>query len=356
MDGSFPTLRLADLFACGREALVARYGSRLSDAQRKAMAAILACRSGQLGSVDWTCPDCEQTLQTPRSCGHRSCPACQNHTTTTWLDRQRNALLPVQYFMVTFTLPAQLRPLAQARPREVYSILFAAASATIAGFGRHKLKGQLGQCAVLHTHSRRLDLHPHVHVVVPGCSIDLDLRRWRALKGRYLFNAKSLARVFRAKLLHALAEQGLAVPAGMPDTWVVDCRRVGRGEPALAYLSRYLYRGVIRERDLLSYCPHSGKVCFRYIDAKTRRPAFRTLDLVDFLWQVLLHVLPSGFCRARHYGFLHGKAKARLAQLQLLLRVSLAAASPKPRPPVCCPRCTAGMQVSAVRPAKRPDG
>lgn len=358
MNPSMPALRLADVFEAGRGQLTARYGVRLQAHQQRAMAAIMACRSGALGALAWRCPDpdCAAQCETPRSCGHRSCPACQNHSTTAWLERQREKLLPVDYFMITFTLPAGLRPLAQHRPRTVYSALFEAAASTIKGFGARKLKAELGQCAVLHTHNRRLDLHPHVHVVVPGGGIDAARRQWRKVKGRYLFNAFALARVFRAKLLRALHEAGLSIPAGLPHKWVVDCRNVGSGEPALEYLSRYLYRGVIGERDLVDYDASAGTVTFRYRDASTQKSAYRTLKIAEFLWRLLLHVLPTGFRRVRDYGFLHGKAKPRLALVQLVLRVMVQPRASRPRPVVCCPQCQSPMRIIAVRIGRRPDG
>lgn len=356
MDMAPPPLRLAGLFAAGQSELIARYGTRLKSYQRRAMHAILDCRTAALGTLDWHCIDCDQHRETLRSCGHRSCPQCQNHSTTEWLERQRQKLLPVDYFMLTFTLPAGLRPLACARPKAVYAALFHAASATIKGFGKRKLKAQLGQCAVLHTHNRRLDLHPHVHIVVPGGGIDASGKRWRTLKGRYLFNAFALARVFRAKFLRALTDAGVSMPVGLPRKWVVDCRNVGKGEPALEYLSRYLYRGVIREHDLVAHEPKSGKVTFRYVDASTQAPAYRSLPIADFLWHVLSHVLPTGLRRVREYGFLHGKAKLRLAQVQLVLRVLIAARAARPRPVVCCPCCHRPMPFNGVRPPPRPDG
>jgi hypothetical protein len=348
-------LRLADLFDAGESALMARYGGRVHPRQRQAMAAIRDCRSGSLGELAWRCPDCTAERSTPRSCGHRSCPACSNHTTSQWLDRQRRKLLPVDYFMVTFTLPAQLRPAALAQPEAVYSALFRAASDTLKGFAHRKLKAELGQCAVLHTHNRRLDLHPHVHIVVPGGGIDDRRRQWRKLKGRYLFNAFALARVFRARLLHALHEAGVSIPAGLPPKWVVDCRRVGRGEPALQYLSRYLYRGVIRERDLIDYDRSAGSVTFRYLDAQTGQPAYRGLPIAEFLWRVVSPVLPTGFRRVRDYGFLHGNAKQRLVLVQLVLRVLTQNTTPRPRPPLCCSRCLTPMVVVAIAARRRPD-
>lgn len=348
-------LRLADLFAAGESALMARYGAQVQARQRRAMTAICGCRCGDLGELCWRCPDCTAERHTPRSCGHRSCPACQNHSTSQWLDRQRRKLLPVDYFMVTFTLPAQLRAAALAQPDAVYSALFRAASGTLKGFAARKLKAELGQCAVLHTHNRRLDLHPHVHIVVPGGGIDVRRRQWRKLKGRYLFNAFALARVFRARLLHALHEAAVPIPTGLPPKWVVDCRSVGRGEPALRYLSRYLYRGVIGERDLVDYDATAGTVTFRYLDARTQQPAYRTLPIAEFLWRVLCHVLPTGFRRVRDYGFLHGKAKRRLVLVQLVLRVLLQNTAPRPRPVLCCSRCRTPMVVVAITGRRRPD-
>ncbi|MFO0029918.1 MAG: transposase [Pseudomonadota bacterium] len=356
MSAAPPRIRLATLFDHGQAVLADRHGHRLHPHHRKAIHAILACRSGALGAFDWQCPDCDTHRTTPRSCGHRHCPACQNHSTTQWLERQRGKLLPVDYFMVTFTLPAELRPLALAQPAVVYAALLRAASDTLSGFAERKLHARIGQCAVLHTHNRRLDLHPHVHVVVPGGGIDEKRRCWRALRGRYLFNAFALARVFRAKLLHALTDAGLSLPIGLPNRWVVDCRNVGRGEPALEYLSRYLYRGVIREHDLIDHDPARGTVTFRYRDAQTRTDATRTLPIADFLWTVLQHVLPTGLRRVREYGFLHGKAKTRLTLVQLILHVQIAARPAVPRPALCCPCCQAPMRCVGMTSRRVRDG
>lgn len=356
MSQPLPRLRLADLFDAGHAALMARYGAHMHPRQHQAMAAIRGCRSGALGELCWRCPDCTAQRHTPRSCGHRSCPACQNHCTSQWLDRQRRKLLPVDYFMVTFTLPAPLRATAQTHPAALYAALFRAASQTLQGFAARKLNAELGQCAVLHTHTRRLDLHPHLHVVVPGGALDARRRQWRKLTGRYLFNAFALARVFRARLLQALHHAGVPIPSALPPKWVVDCRRVGRGEPALQYLARYLYRGVIRERDLLDYDPLAGTVTFRYRDALTRQPAQRTLPIAEFLWRVLSHVLPTGFRRVREYGFLHCRARRRLALVQLVLRVMIQNTSSRPRPPLRCARCDTPMIILAVTNRRRPDG
>ena len=162
--------------------------------------------------------------------------------------------------------------------------------------------------AVLHTHTRRLDYHPHVHLVMPAAAIDDQRQQWRTkrrnqAKGGYLFNHKALAKVFRAKLLAHIEAAGLTLPDHYPMAWVVDCKSVGTGEKALLYLGRYLYRGVIAEKDILA-CTAS-QVSFRYRNGKTMKLVRRTVFGAQFLWLVLQHVLPKGFRRARNFGFLH---------------------------------------------------
>lgn len=169
-------------------------------------------------------------------------------------------------------------------------------------------------------------------------------------------HAFALAKVFRAKLLHALHRAGLSIPIGLPPKWIVNCRNIGRGEPALEYVSRYLYRGVVRERDLVHHDPRTGAVTFRYIDANTHKPAYRKLPIEDFLWRILLHVLPTGLRRVRDYGFLHGKAKPRLTLVQMILRVLITATTQRPRPPMRCPKCHTLMHIVNVGIPRRPDG
>jgi len=230
--------------------------------------------------------------------------------------------------------------------------LFAAVSSTLRDFGLNPehLGADIGMTAVLHTHSRCLDYHPHLHVVVPGGGVDRAKRQWRRLKGRYLFNGRALASVFRARLLAAVRAAGLAIPANTPPRWVVHCKSVGKGLPALQYLSRYLYRGVIAEQNIVA--ERDGRVTFTYLEGTTGKTRYRTLNGADFLWRVLQHVLPKGFRRVRDYGFLHGNARKRLRLVQLVLRVLIESAAPRPRPAFKCPACRAPMRiVGFLRPA-----
>ena len=218
------------------------------------------------------------------------------------------------------------------------------------GLNPKQLAADIGMTAVLHTHSRRLDYHPHLHVIVPGGGINRTTRQWKKTRGKFLFNQTALASVFRARLLAALKVADLTLPAKLPDKWVVDCRHVGIGAPALKYLSRYLYRGVISENNIVAN--QNGKVTFKYIDSNTGQTRYRTLKGEDFLWLVLQHVLPRGFRRVRDYGFLHGNARQLLVLIQLTLKVMITAGSARPRPVFSCPKCRSPMQILGfIRPA-----
>lgn len=347
-------MELAAIFEQYQHPFMARYGAQLSPAQRQAIGAIRRCRTSAAGQWCVRCTGCARCQTQPLSCGHRQCPKCQNHEATQWLERQRAKLLPVDYFMVTFTVPAELRALAQRCPSELYTMLFACASSTLKDFGLNPkhLGAELGMTAILHTHTRQLDYHPHVHCVVPGGGIDPRRRQWKKHKGRFLFNAFALAKVFRARLLAALNNAGMTRPIGVPARWVVDCAHVGTGQPALEYLSRYLYRGVISENNIVTN--HGGSVTFRYTESRTGHTQTRTLKGEDFLWRVLQHVLPKGFRRVRDFGFLHGNAKKRLRLVQLVLQGVIASRPPRLRPVFKCPACQSPMTlVALLRPAWR---
>ncbi len=231
-------MKLAELVTAGMPALMKKYGHKLNTNQRQALNAIVDCRTGALGSTLMRCEDCQHEQYRHRSCGHRSCPQCQHHTNCAWLERQQARLLPVSYFMVTFTLPAQMRPLAYANPKAIYNAMFDVTISTLNTFAKNdsRLSGQPGACAILHTHSRQLDYHPHLHLIVPGCAINTNRKQWRKLKGDYLFNGEQLATVFRARMLEAINQLQLTMPDNLPEQWHTQCKYVGKGLPALKYL------------------------------------------------------------------------------------------------------------------------
>ena len=371
-------IALAELIERFEPALLQHYGQRLLPSQVQALAAMKRCRTRFAPRMLAQCTACGEQRSVPHSCGHRACPHCQHHEGQMWLQRQLQLQVPASYFLVTFTLPSELRSLAWSHQRVVHALLMQCAWDTLATFSRNdpKLRATPGAVGVLHTHNRRLDWHPHVHMVMPAAALDPKRKLWRTKTrrtrprtrggtaqagsatpgGGYLFNHKALAKVFRAKVLDAIEHAGLVLPDKLPATWVVDCKSVGDGSKALLYLGRYLYRGVIQERDILR-CDDHGNVTFQYRHAKTGKMAVRTLPGADFLWLVLQHVLPKGLRRSRNFGFLHPNSAAAIRLLQLLhLRAAPAHASAAPPRPAW--RCVCGQPMFVVcrrMPALQPD-
>jgi hypothetical protein len=179
---------------------------------------------------------------------------------------------------------------------------------------------------------------PIVISLCQGEGVDKARKQWKKLKGKYLFNEFALANVFRARFLSAMKDAALNIPMHVPEKWVVDCKHIGSGEPALKYLSRYLYR--------------DGEVTFSYIDSDTDQTQYRTLKGEDFIWLVIQHVLPKGFRRIRDYGFPHGNARKLLSLVQLILHVMISAVPIREQPRFKCPRCESPLQIIGfIKPA-----
>ncbi len=346
-------MKLKTLIHEYKPALLQKHSDTLLPSQWRALQSIERCRTAKSGELFVQCKQCAHAHWSPLSCGHRHCPACQNHEVNQWLDRQKQKLLPVEYFMVTFTLPAQLRALTWAKQKTIYRLFFACVVSTLKDFGLNpdKLDGDTGFTAVLHTHNRRLDYHPHIHVVMPGGGINQKRRQWKKLKGKFLFNEFSLAKVFRARFLEALNNEAIVIPQNTPKKWVANVQHVGKGLSALTYLSRYLYRGVISEKNIVEN--KNGKVTFRYTNSSTKKTEYRTLNGEDFLALILKHVLPRGFRRVRDYGFLHANAKALLKRVQLILNVKLEITPLRARAEFICPLCQSTMVIRIIKHAKR---
>jgi hypothetical protein len=301
-------ITLAEVARDHRQALIQQYGHLMKPEHHFALRALINCRTPAYGEMSYRCDPCHQSQSYCHSCGHRFCPKCQHQCNSQWLARQQQKLLPVDYYMVTFTLPYEITQCVWHHQRLAYAALFDAAVETLNTFAGNdkKLGGSLGMTAVLHTHNRRQDYHPHVHLIVPAGSFDKKTASLHTKTGGYLFNEFALAKVFRAKFLTLLKKKSILCPDSLPKKGVAQCQRVGRGEPALKYLARYLYRGVIREKNIIRY--ENGEVSFQYKDSKTNTWNTRTEVAVKFLWMVLQHVLPKGFRKARDYGFSPGGA------------------------------------------------
>jgi len=253
--------------------------------------------------------------------------------------------------MVTFTLPAQLREMAWLNQSFVYALLFKLAWEVLKTFGLNdgKLLGKVGATAVLHTNTRSLDFHPHVHFVIPAGALNEKQRIWRKKSDEYLFCDRNLATVFHAKWIDAIKKSDLSVKDTIPSQWVVNCKHVGQGNRALTYLGKTLYRGVLPEKNIIKN--QDGEVTFCYKDNQDIRRT-RTLSGADFLWLLLRHVLPRGFRRARDYGFLHGNAKRALQLLRYVLRCFIPpvkTTAQKTRTTFCCSQCGGPMKIVATR-------
>ncbi len=349
-------IRLATIIDTFEADFLSNYRGQLRSEHYRALAAIKQCRTQASPMMRVKCTGCEQQKLVPHSCGHRHCPHCQHHESQQWLERQMKKQLPAEYFLLTFTLPAEFRALSWAHQSVLYELLMRCSWETVRTFSQNdkQLQGTPGAIAVLHTNTRQLEYHPHVHLVMPAAALDGKRRQWRTkrpskTKAGYLFNHKALAKVFRAKMLAAIEAAGWTLPPRHPEKWVVDCKSVGGGEKALIYLGRYLYRGVIAEKDIVA-CDNA-QVSFRYRNAKTGKMERRTVPGAHFLWLVLQHVLPKGFRRARNFGFLHPNCKRLIALLHVLLKFAPAQVTTwfKQRAPILCTCCGAVMVIVKTR-------
>jgi hypothetical protein len=331
-----------------------RQAQRLTRGQHRALRAIATCRTAALGGHTEACDRCGAIRIAYNSCRNRHCPKCQTLAKERWLAARRAELLPVEYFHVVFTLPHALNPLAQGNPRVLYTLLFRAARETLATFGddpRH-LGGELGGIAILHTWGQTLVQHLHLHCVVTGGALTRDGARWLPAKRGFLFPVRALARVFRGKYLAGLRRAferqalrfagsvaGLADPTAFGQflaalrahDWVVYAKPPFAGAAqVLEYLGRYTHRVAISNDRLVSV--DADQVRFRWKDsAHGNRVKTMTLPAEEFLRRFLLHVLPGGFVRIRHFGLLANRGRAaKLARCRELLTAVPPEAPPAP--------------------------
>ena len=278
-----------------------QYKKSILPGHKKALGAMKLCRKehGPHMLAQCTNHNCGTQTYIPHSCGHRNCPHCQNHENHQWIDNQLRKRLPAKYYLITFTLPGELRDLAWKNQKKIYSLMFVCVQNVLKTFTQNdrKLQGTPGFTILLHPNSRSLEYHPHIHVVMPGASINAKTGLWKVKSAGFLFSKKALAKVFRAKLLQAIVDNNLRIPNNCPKEWVVDCKDVGNGDKAIIYLGKYLYKGAIQEKDILH--SENGMVTFRYLHSKTKQYRTRTVTGEYFLYLLMLHVLPQGFRRTR---------------------------------------------------------
>jgi hypothetical protein len=341
-------LEVADVFQVHQNQFLQRWGHVVSDQQRKALRDICGCRTAALGTHLERCDRCNYETVAYDSCRNRHCPKCQSSARDRWLLKQAASLLPVPYVHVVFTVPEQLAQLALRNQRLCYNLLFRAASETlleIAADPRH-LGARIGMLALLHTWSQNLGHHPHLHCLVPAGGLALDRSRWVRSRRNFFLPVRVLSRLFRGKLLAFLKQSyrhnqlcfsGTLTALSQPRAfhallstlrskeWVVYSKPpFGGPEHVLKYLARYTHRVAISNGRLLGL--ENGQVRFRWRDSRhNNRSSVMNLDAVEFIRRFLLHVLPAGFVKIRHFGLL---ANRNRSQALALCRVHLHATPP----------------------------
>jgi hypothetical protein len=318
-------VELAEIFRQYGPAYRQKYGAKMPPSHLAAMRAIEQCRTEALGGHLYECPACHEQVYRYHSCKNRHCPPCQHDSAQTWLEKQQALLLPVPYFLVTFTLPAGLRKVARSHQEIVYNLLLRSSAEALQELAADPrfVGGQIGVLGVLQTWTRDLRFHPHVHFVVPGGGLSADGQRWLPSQHNFLVRVEPLGVLFRNQFRDALKPTDLfaKVPSAVwRQNWVVDCRPVGDGVSALKYLAPYIFRIAISNQRIRKV--ENDHVTFRYKDGDSGHWRTATVAAEEFIRPFLQHVLPKGFVKVRYYGLLAPSNRARLRQAQALLGVT----------------------------------
>jgi hypothetical protein len=354
-------LEVADIFRLHGPAYRAKFGKQMLPSHRRAMQDIEACRTATLGGQLYYCAQCDEQRYSYHSCKNRHCPKCQNDQANRWLEQQKSLLLPTHHFLVTCTLPAELRALARSNQKTIYHLLFRASSAALLQLAQDPrfVGARLGLLGVLHTWTRQLLYHPHVHYLVTGGGLTDD-GCWRAARPDFLVPVKALSRIFRAKFREALKKTELFAqvePRVWRKDWVVHSAPVGSGEQAFKYLAPYIFRVALSNNRLRQL--ENGDVTFAYKESATDRVEGCKVPAEEFIRRFLQHVLPPRFIKVRYYGLLSPSNRPLLAQARQLLSASNSnptnalavlktsaataalkiTAPPAPPPPLCCSQC-----------------
>lgn len=350
---------VADIIRLHGTAYREQSGVCLSPVQKRALRDIAACRTPFFGGHVHQCDQCQEKVYSYHSCRNRSCPKCHQDQTERWIEKQRSHLLPCGYFLVTFTLPAELRPLARSHPKTLYGLMMKAAADALQKLANDPryLGARLGALSVLHTWTRAMLLHPHVHMLVTAGGLSPDGSWIDSKHPRFLVPVEALSVIFRAKFCAGLKKAGLL--RGLPSSlwkkkWVVHAQHAGRGEKVLDYLGRYVFRIAIANSRIESI--DNGQVRFRFRDNQTQQIRRVTVPAIEFIGRFLQHVLPRGCVKVRYYGIWSPSRRRQLQRARTLLSANRSAAdSPPPLPlaksaapvpiPHPCPRCHQGVLI-----------
>jgi hypothetical protein len=335
-----------------------RYSQVMPNAHRKAIDAIIACRTEACGVATYECEKCGESHQVYRSCGNRHCPTCQYHKSRQWLEKQMKRQLPGHHFLLTFTTPESLRRFIRQYQRIAYSALFKASSETMKKLAPDEkfigadLPGFFG---VLHTWGRTLEYHPHLHYIVPGGALSTSDGLWHPSRIDFYLPVKALSQIFKAKFRDEMKEAGLfdQIP---PEVWQIDwnvnCQAVGSSEAPLKYLAPYVFRVAISNARILKV--ENRTVFIRYRKSHSHRLRTLALEVMEFIRRFLQHVLPTGFMKVRYYGFMNPNCGVSLDQIRTLIElahgfnVALPNTNLEPWQPITCPACGGTLRLRSI--------
>ena len=318
-------VELADVLRRFANSYLSAYGATMPSWHRRAIDDVMACRTPAMGGHLWRCEECGHEVFSYHSCRSRACPKCHAEQTQEWLDARRAEMLPCDYFHVTVTVPAELRPLLRANQRDGYGLLMKAAAEAIIELARDRshVGGTVGVLAVLHTWTQQLVFHPHVHCLVTGGGVSTDGRDWYPARKGYLFPEKALAKLVRGKLKALLAHKRpdlVAPAAAWKKPWVVHITPWGAGaDDVLRYLARYVFRTAITNSRILAL--DESSVTIRYKERKSSRWRTCRLSGHEFMRRFLQHVLPKGFHKVRYFGLWHPSNRSKAAQVRLRFKL-----------------------------------
>ena len=338
-------VELADIFLRHGPEYLDRFANRMLPSHIRAMHDIVKCRTPLMGGRVYQCqnPDCQKYLYSYHSCGNRNCPKCGQDRTEQWLKKQQKLLLPTHYFLLTFTLPAELRNIARSNQKLIYNLLFTSSAAALQKLAKDPrfVGGTIGMIGVLHTWRRDIQYHPHVHYIVPGGGLSPDHSQWIPSDPDFLIRIELLSLIFRAKFRDALKKttlyQNVSQHVWAKD-WVVHSKPVGDGQCALKYLAPYLYRVAITNNRIEKL--ENGSVFFRVKDSYTNLWKTQSVPAMEFIRRFLQHVVPIGFVKIRYYGlFAPGKRNLLAVAKYLLGKIAEPTVSMQKHENEICPHC-----------------
>jgi len=314
---------IQDIFRIYGRQYLELYGDRMPQIHEKAIKDICNCRSGSFGTILYVCNDCNTSQPVPCCCGNRHCPTCQQYKSEEWLSKQMDHLLPAHYFLLTATLPEGLRDVARSHQKIVYKALFSCAHDALTKLAKDKRfvgSSRIGYLAVLHTWGSMLQYHPHLHIVIPGGAVSEDGDQWLSSRQDIFVHTRPFTSIFKARFRDAMKKNNLfhkIEPSAWKDKWVVHSQSAGRGQNSLRYLARYVFRVAISNNRIKSI--ENNIIRFSYKDRQRKTWKTTALEPVEFIRRFLQHVLPKGFMKIRHYGFLNPNSAFSIEKLRELI-------------------------------------